>query len=102
KQIGLAMHSHLDARKKFPAGYSLTVDYSLDPDPSKIPWLMRFQLAPFGWGMFLLPYLGEATIYDRHAALLVDPDARMPAATANNGLATRPQVFACPSDTLRL
>jgi prepilin-type N-terminal cleavage/methylation domain-containing protein/prepilin-type processing-associated H-X9-DG protein len=100
KQIGLAMHSHLDARKTFPAGYSVTVDYSKNPDPSKLPFEHRFELAPFGWGMFVLPYLEEAAIYDKHAALLADPDARMPAATAANGLATRPKVFACPSDTL--
>jgi len=100
KQIGLAMLAHHDARKRFPAGYSLTVDYSLDPNPANLHFAHRFQTNPFSWGMFLLPYLEESQVYDRHASLLADPNARMPAASATNGLATRPNVFACPSDTL--
>jgi len=100
KQIGLAMHSHHDARGKFPAGYSLTVDYSLDPDPNRLHFVHRFQSKPFSWGMFILPYLEEQTIFDQHASLLSDPNARMPSPTTTNGLATRPSVFACPSDTL--
>ena len=100
KQIGLAMHAHLDARQCFPAGYSLTVDYSKDPNPANLHFAHRFELAPFSWGMFLLPHLEEAALYGQHASLLVDPNARMPAPTVANGLSTRPKVFACPSDTL--
>jgi prepilin-type N-terminal cleavage/methylation domain-containing protein/prepilin-type processing-associated H-X9-DG protein len=100
KQIGLAMHGHHDARKAFPPGYSLTVDYALDPDPAKVPWLMRFEAKPFSWGMFLLPYAELSEVYDRHASLLANPNGRMPTPTVANGLATRPKMFACPSDSL--
>ena len=100
KQIGLAMHSYHDARKKFPPGYSLTVDYSLDPNPANLHFQHRFQARPFSWGMFLLPHFEEQGIYDKHASLLTDPNARMPSPTDANGLRTRPKAFACPSDTL--
>jgi prepilin-type N-terminal cleavage/methylation domain-containing protein len=95
KQLGLAMHSHHDARKKLPAGYMLVPDSSLGS-----PWNHRWLERRFGWGMLLLPYVEESAIYDLHASALADPAGNMPSPSATNGLKTRPSVFACPSDDL--
>jgi len=90
KQIGLAMHSYVDARGHLPAGLSLT------PDPTITPWEHRSLAQRFGWGFFALPYLEENTIYDEHAAALADPDAEMP--SPGGSLNQKVGVYRCPSD----
>ncbi len=95
KQIGLAMHSYYDGNGHLPAGLSLT------PDPTKSPWEHRSLARRFGWGFFILPYLEETALYDRHAGLLVDPDAQMPPTWPNNppnGLERKIEIYSCPSD----
>jgi prepilin-type N-terminal cleavage/methylation domain-containing protein len=95
KQLGLAMHSYHDARNKLPPGYMLVPDSSLGS-----PWNHRNLQRRFGWGMLLLPYLEESSLYDQHAAAIADPAGIMPSPSATNGLRSRPSVFVCPSDTL--
>jgi hypothetical protein len=95
KQLGLAMHSHHDARNKLPPGYMLVPDPALGN-----PWAHRDLERRFGWGMLLLPYLEESSIYDKHASAIADPAGNMPSPSATNGLRSRPSVFVCPSDTL--
>jgi len=95
KQIGLAMHGYYDGNGHLPAGLSLT------PDPTKSPWEHRGLARRFGWGFFILPYLEETALYDRHAGLVVDPDAQMPPTWPNNppnGLERKIEIYSCPSD----
>jgi prepilin-type N-terminal cleavage/methylation domain-containing protein/prepilin-type processing-associated H-X9-DG protein len=97
KQLGLAMHNYHDARKCLPPGIRLPYDAAIT---DQTPWGYRFSDRFYSWGMFLLPYLEETTLYDKSASSVQDPNAKMASPSAANGLKTRPAVFACPSDDL--
>lgn len=63
KQIGLAMHNHLDANKSFPSGFVLT---GTTPNFANI-WgdAIRFEGNFVAWGALILPYLEQQEIYDQ-------------------------------------
>jgi prepilin-type N-terminal cleavage/methylation domain-containing protein/prepilin-type processing-associated H-X9-DG protein len=88
RQLGLALHSCLDARRRFPAGYLAdTESPARDPD--------TFDAAPgTGWGLAIAPFIEEvatATAYDATAGV---------AASVNRELvARRLGVFLCPTST---
>lgn len=97
KQLGLAVHNYADANKKLPPGYR----FQIPPGTaSPVNSTLRFSgLGAWAWSAFLLPFLEEGAIYDRHAASLSDPAGVGPTGgSAANGLGTRPAVFSCPSD----
>jgi prepilin-type N-terminal cleavage/methylation domain-containing protein/prepilin-type processing-associated H-X9-DG protein len=81
KQIGLACHSHHDARQGLPPGYSATDPYSDGATDTSPGW---------GWGAYLLPYLEQDNLY-RQLNL---------ARPVQNSLATQAvvKVYLCPSD----
>jgi len=54
KQMGLACHSHHDARKAFPPGYQASGLYLDGATDTAAGW---------GWGAFLLPYLEQDNLY---------------------------------------
>jgi prepilin-type N-terminal cleavage/methylation domain-containing protein len=88
RQLGLALHAHLDGRRQFPAGYrGDTASASRDPD--------TWDAAPgTGWGLAIAPFLEEAatvTAYDLTAGI---------AATTNRAIVGRRlSIFLCPSST---
>lgn len=59
KQIGIALHAHHDAMKRFPSGYQANIggagtnSQTLDAPPG------------WAWGTQLLPYLEESGVYKR-------------------------------------
>jgi prepilin-type N-terminal cleavage/methylation domain-containing protein len=85
KQIGLAMHSHHDAKRAFPAGFS----HFWGAEPC------------WGWGTFLLPYLDNGNLHDQLA-----PSRRRLSAVFTAGataadralLQTKIGSYRCPSD----
>ena len=85
KQIGLAMHSHHDARRAFPAGFS----HFWGAEPC------------WGWGTFLLPYMENGNLFDQLA-----PSKRKLSAVFTAGatttdralLQTKVSMYRCPSD----
>jgi prepilin-type N-terminal cleavage/methylation domain-containing protein/prepilin-type processing-associated H-X9-DG protein len=82
KQIGLALHNHLDAHKNLPAGYTSTV--KLDGDDGGPGW---------AWGAKVLSYMEQSALYD-----LVDSTVPVEGFAA---LAVRTKsvpTFICPSD----
>jgi prepilin-type N-terminal cleavage/methylation domain-containing protein/prepilin-type processing-associated H-X9-DG protein len=55
KQLGLALHSHHDALKRFPPGYqSGNLGQTVPATDAAPGW---------GWGTFLLPYLEQGNVY---------------------------------------
>lgn len=78
KQLGLAMHTHADARKYFPPGIG---------NPSNS--------CAWNWGTFILPGLENATLYDRFSPLATTV-YNYPTIT---DLQTPMSVFRCPSDS---
>jgi prepilin-type N-terminal cleavage/methylation domain-containing protein/prepilin-type processing-associated H-X9-DG protein len=82
KQIGLALHNHLDARKCLPAGYTSTV--TLDLDDGGPGW---------AWGARIMPYIEQSALYKLvDSAVPVEGVAAM--AVRMNSVPT----FICPSD----
>ncbi len=82
KQIGLAMHNHLDAQNTFPVGYY---------DPT--PWPQTDNGPGWGWGAFLLPYLEQGNLY-RQINFNLDVGDPANAAVRTTYL----KIFHCPSD----
>lgn len=88
RQMGIALHTYLDGRRHFPAGYLATTS-----DPARDP--TTFDAAPgTGWGLAIAAFLEEAVsaaTYD--SALGV-------AATANGPIVSRRlTTFLCPTST---
>ncbi len=79
KQIGLALHNYHDTHRVLPFGW--LVDDSVD-------------VAGWGWGTMLLPFLDQAPLYNKLD--IIDP----PDGTAANreGVRTILTSFICPSD----
>jgi prepilin-type N-terminal cleavage/methylation domain-containing protein/prepilin-type processing-associated H-X9-DG protein len=59
KQFGLALHNYHDVHNGLPPGYSAP---SIDSDDG-VSWL--FMETSFGWGVHILPYLEQGTLYDK-------------------------------------
>lgn len=58
KQLGLALHSHVDAKKAFPVGMNNTIN----------GWGGDAAIAPYGrggWFPLVLPYCEETALYDQ-------------------------------------
>ena len=88
RQLGLALHGHLDARRRFPAGYVAdTASPARDPD--------TFDAAPgTGWGLAIAPFLEEAAVSTGYGA------AAGVAAAANQVIVSRRLgMFLCPTST---
>ena len=103
KQIGLAMHNHLDANKCFPSGFVLTgttPDYSnIFSDP------IRFEGNYVAWGALILPYIEHQEVFDQltfseksfNGVMLGRlVDSKSPAVVHSRAL----PVYTCPSDRL--
>jgi prepilin-type N-terminal cleavage/methylation domain-containing protein/prepilin-type processing-associated H-X9-DG protein len=84
KQLGLALHNYHDTHNALPPGW-IGVDNNA-PD-TEGP-------SGFGWGVFILPYLDQAPLYNRinFSLPITDPTNL---ATVSVNL----PVFRCPSDT---
>ena len=54
KQVGLGLHSHLSAKKKFPAGFIYNA--SDNPNANGPP--------AWGWAVFILPFAEQAQLFD--------------------------------------
>lgn len=88
RQLGLALHGSVDARRRFPAGYVAdTASPGRDPE--------TFDAAPgTGWGLAIATFLEEARLFERYDA------AAGVSAAANRGVvAERVSLFLCPSST---
>ena len=82
KQIGLALHNHIDAKKHLPPGYTSTI--LLDGDDGGPGW---------AWGAKILPYIEQSALHQ-----LVDETVPVEGVAA---AALRTKVvpgFVCPSD----
>jgi prepilin-type N-terminal cleavage/methylation domain-containing protein len=87
KQLGLAMHSHHDAKKKLPAGYISPGVAAADPSSSEAT-------KGYAWGLLILPYLEENTVF-----AVIDQSLEA-AGTANETAAAAAllNVYRCPTD----
>lgn len=104
KQIGVAMHNHLDAHKTFPSGFVVTgtlpnFTVSLYSDAN----LIRFEGNFIAWGALILPYLEELNVFSQLQTGTRDFGG-VPLGTLVNGPASviskpRPG-YSCPSDSL--
>src|SRR5262249_38067411 len=92
KQIGLALQSYHDARKRFPIGTSLK-GFSDSADPSSIPVEM-LNTGPYRPGVFavLLPYIEQRALYDR-----LDMDAAIDEGSNPAAGQTPISLYLCPS-----
>jgi prepilin-type N-terminal cleavage/methylation domain-containing protein/prepilin-type processing-associated H-X9-DG protein len=82
KQIGLALHNHIDAKKHLPPGYTSTI--LLDGDDGGPGW---------AWGAKILPYIEQSALHQ-----LVDETVPIEGIAA---AALRTKIvpgFVCPSD----
>lgn len=82
KQIGLALHNHLDAKKYFPAGY--TADVLPNLDDGGPGW---------AWGSHVMPYIDQSALYN-----LVDSGLDVESFAAAAVRTKSVLVFICPSD----
>ena len=81
RQLGLAVHSHADVQKRFPASGYLGLDSSNNVQPF------------FNWAVVILPFVEQNTIYDQW-------DFTKPSLSAGNAKLSETiiSVFTCPSD----
>lgn len=93
RQLGLALHACESGNRYIPPAY-VTEDPSADGSSHGISYADEGRNGPsgFAWGVFLLPYLEEAALYDRF-------HLDEPCWSTSNAIpaATRVSVFLCPS-----
>jgi type II secretory pathway pseudopilin PulG len=65
KQVGVAMHNYLSARKTFPAGTEYRGEPQANCPDTPQPSGLGNAFSGFGWGTFILPYMEQQTVYDR-------------------------------------
>lgn len=111
KQIGLALHNHLDAKKTYPPG-RVGCDGTQGPQMDGLCDLPTNQVGNFNLGtsgfVELLPYLEETPLYE---SFHLDKQARMGLWRSGDwatiwqtdanlaGIASRPSIFVCPTDS---
>ena len=87
KQIGLALHNYHDTHKVFPPGF-----VEVNPD---------FQDKRWGWGVFILPFMDQAALYNQLG--VGDPNVNLHdlavSGAADTPAETPVATFRCPSDT---
>jgi len=95
KQIGLGLHSHLSAKKKFPAGYIYNV--ADNPSANGPP--------AWGWAVFIMPYAEQSQLFDALGAATTGgkiPKTKLKDMTSSNGgdalLMTSVPMYRCSSD----
>jgi prepilin-type N-terminal cleavage/methylation domain-containing protein/prepilin-type processing-associated H-X9-DG protein len=99
KQIGLGMHSHLSAKKRFPAGYI----YESADHPGSVSSGGNGPPA-WGWAVFILPYCEQGPLFDALGATTgggIPKTKLMNMTTANGGkelLKTNLPMYRCASD----
>lgn len=93
KQVGVAMHAHHAAKNYFPQG----LDMWTTQEPCSIPRGKSLPFIGFAWGVHLLPYMDENTLYDRFD---LEERSGNNYASGENYKAggTRINSFLCPSD----
>jgi len=96
KQIGLGLHSHLSAKKKFPAGYIYNV--ADNPSANGPP--------AWGWAVFIMPFAEQAQLFDALGATTTGgkiPKTKLKDMTSSNGgdalLMTSIAMYRCSSDS---
>ena len=83
KQIGLALHNHIDAKKCLPAGYVSSI--LLDGDDGGPGW---------AWGSQILPYIEQSALHQ-----LVDATVPIDGIAAAAVRTKIVPTFVCPSDS---
>ena len=82
KQIGLALHNHISAKDRLPAGYTSTVTLNLDDGGPG-----------WAWGAKLLPFIEQSALYK-----LVDSAVPVESDLASAVRMKSVPLFICPSD----
>ncbi|MBU6222854.1 MAG: DUF1559 domain-containing protein [Planctomycetes bacterium] len=95
KQVGLGLHSHLSAKKKFPAGFIYNA--SDNPNANGPP--------AWGWAVFILPFAEQAQLFDALGATASAgkiPKTKLKDLNSANGgdalLTTSVPMYRCASD----
>jgi prepilin-type N-terminal cleavage/methylation domain-containing protein/prepilin-type processing-associated H-X9-DG protein len=105
KQIGLAFHSHAEARGRFPAAYGWNNPHIASSPRSE--WLTN-RLKAWAWGARILPHIDQQPLADTlgvasrefHDALPGNDPAAWPALELA-AIRTPISTYLCPSDTAR-
>ena len=91
KQIGLGLHSHLSAKKKFPAGYIF--------EKADTP-TAETRVPAWGWAAFILPYMEQSQLYDALGALRPEgaiPRTKLRSVMSSNLLKQKISTYRCAS-----
>jgi len=98
KQIGLGLHSHLSAKKKFPAGYIYTAADNPSPGSNGPP--------AWGWAVFILPFAEQSQLFDALGSTTSGgrlPKTKLKDMNSSNGgdalLMTSVPMYRCASDS---
>ena len=92
KQIGLGIHSHLSAKKKFPAGYIF--------EKADTP-TAETRVPAWGWAAFILPYMEQSQLYDALGALRPEgaiPRTKLRSIMSSDLLKQKISTYRCASD----
>ena len=112
KQIGLAMQSHHDAKKSFPAGILITggtMMTEVTGTGSFSTW--RFTGGQPAWGAMILPFIEQGEVYDQlvfsgtASPMFSNPASSVLMKTllsSSSSVSARPlSIYSCPSDSLK-
>lgn len=110
KQIGLAMHTHLDAKGKFPNGIvvaNTTGPIAFSPTTSSYPYCtelngMRTVGKMPAWGALVLPYMEQQDMYENLDFTGTNSNGTITVAGKNGSTAISDPLstYSCPSDQL--
>jgi prepilin-type N-terminal cleavage/methylation domain-containing protein len=88
KQIGLAMHNYHDSNRTLPPGYITNIPQNMSAT----------ELSHWGWGVFLLPFIDQAPVYNILNPGPVSLHANLATAAGLAALTTPLASFVCASD----
>jgi prepilin-type N-terminal cleavage/methylation domain-containing protein len=92
KQLGLAWHNYHDNYNKFPPGWVTNAWPSATA--------LTTEKGIWSWGVFILPYLDQGTLYNLVQPGTLSLDANLAAGGSQRQALTTPLAgFQCPSDT---